>query len=253
MKLVIEVIDGDSRGATARVRDKLLLGRRASGLSIQDSKVSGRHAEVQLRPDGDFWLVDLGSANGIRCDGKRVFELRLSAGLEFRLGRTTLRVIDQAALEGESTAPEIVAEIAAESAPMGAPPPPSLPLADWRNDVLALIERAEASGQLPPKRQLKAFQTPLTLQFVRGLQTGTEWVIGYGPRVIGTESLDLTLTDSDLPAICFELAPDRAGATLTVPEAAKQVFRLNGKVVDRAVVKDQDVIELGDTQIKVSF
>jgi hypothetical protein len=58
-------------------------------ISIVDSNVSRRHAEIQPRGDG-FVVVDLGSTNGTRVNGIRVSERELQDGDELAFGNTRM-------------------------------------------------------------------------------------------------------------------------------------------------------------------
>jgi adenylate cyclase len=56
-------------------------------LVLPDDKVSRRHAMVHAQGVNEFWLVDLGSANGTYLNGRRVAQpCRLSDGDEIRIG-----------------------------------------------------------------------------------------------------------------------------------------------------------------------
>ena len=59
---------------------------------VPDEYVSQFHAEIQQRPDGSLWLVDLGSINGTWLNGRRVYEAPVQSGDEIRVGHTTLQV-----------------------------------------------------------------------------------------------------------------------------------------------------------------
>ncbi|MDH6140436.1 MULTISPECIES: DUF1707 and FHA domain-containing protein [Kitasatospora] len=71
----------------------LTIGRTpGSGLRLQDSSVSRRHAE--LRREGDGWvLYDLGSANGTHVNGRRIAgAVRVRAGDQVRFGNQEFRL-----------------------------------------------------------------------------------------------------------------------------------------------------------------
>src|SRR5215468_2816416 len=60
-------------GEKAFVAQSCVLGRsKQSGVVIDDEKASRRHAMVHRQANGEFWLVDLGSANGTRLNGRRL-------------------------------------------------------------------------------------------------------------------------------------------------------------------------------------
>lgn len=71
-------------------RPVTVLGRGAEAdLRLADTGVSRRHAELRLGPDG-VRLVDLGSTNGTRVNGRQVTEARLADGDRVELGATTV-------------------------------------------------------------------------------------------------------------------------------------------------------------------
>lgn len=53
-----------------------------------DPNISRRHAELRRGPTGDWQVVDLGSTNGVKVNGRRVGSSRLSPGDEVILGTT---------------------------------------------------------------------------------------------------------------------------------------------------------------------
>jgi hypothetical protein len=69
-------------------RNRATLGRsRDCDIQLSDANVSRRHAE--LRQEGaSYWIVDLGSTNGIEVNGKRVKRAKLRDGDKVRLGST---------------------------------------------------------------------------------------------------------------------------------------------------------------------
>jgi hypothetical protein len=67
---------------------RVVLGRsRDCDIQLADANVSRRHAE--LRQEGaSYWIVDLGSTNGMEVNGKRVKRAKLSDGDTVTLGST---------------------------------------------------------------------------------------------------------------------------------------------------------------------
>jgi hypothetical protein len=67
-----------------------VIGRAAeTDLRLNDPGVSRRHAEVR-RESGEFFVVDLGSTNGVRVDGAAVTRHQLRDGNRIEVGSTTL-------------------------------------------------------------------------------------------------------------------------------------------------------------------
>src|SRR5207244_13204603 len=79
-------------GGRRRILDKnrAVVGRsRDVDVQIEDPNVSRRHAEV-VQQGSAWWVVDLGSTNGVEVDGKRVQRARLDDGTSFMIGETTI-------------------------------------------------------------------------------------------------------------------------------------------------------------------
>jgi hypothetical protein len=53
---------------------------------LDDPNISRRHAELRRSSSGDWQVVDLGSTNGVKVNGRRVSSARLSPGDEITLG-----------------------------------------------------------------------------------------------------------------------------------------------------------------------
>ncbi len=63
------------------------LGRsRECDCVIDDQNVSRRHAELRRGTSGDWQIVDLGSTNGVKVNGRRIDTSRLAPGDEVSLG-----------------------------------------------------------------------------------------------------------------------------------------------------------------------
>jgi len=71
-------------------KNRAVLGRsRDAEVQIEDANVSRRHAEV-VQQGSAWWVVDLGSTNGVEVDGRRVQRARLDDGTSFVIGETTV-------------------------------------------------------------------------------------------------------------------------------------------------------------------
>ena len=69
---------------------RVVLGRsREADIVLQDPNVSRRHAELR-RDDGGWQIVDLGSTNGIKVNGRRVDNQPLRQGDQITIGVTDL-------------------------------------------------------------------------------------------------------------------------------------------------------------------
>jgi hypothetical protein len=70
--------------------NEAVIGRsRECDITLEDANVSRRHAELR-RENGAWWIVDLGSTNGVEVNGERVERARLGHDDRIVLGRTEL-------------------------------------------------------------------------------------------------------------------------------------------------------------------
>jgi hypothetical protein len=69
---------------------RVLLGRsREADVRIEDPNVSRRHAEL-VQEGAGYWIVDVGSTNGIEVNGRRVQRAQLADGDSFTIGETVV-------------------------------------------------------------------------------------------------------------------------------------------------------------------
>lgn len=63
----------DRKGTRTPIRGACNMGRSAMNqVVIEDSRVSRRHATIQVQGPGEYWLVDFGSSNGTYLNGQRI-------------------------------------------------------------------------------------------------------------------------------------------------------------------------------------
>lgn len=73
-------------------KDEFVIGRgsKTADLPIKDGNISRRHAAVVFQ-DGDWYIRDLGSTNGVEYQGRRVDSKRIDDGDVFQLCDYELR------------------------------------------------------------------------------------------------------------------------------------------------------------------
>jgi hypothetical protein len=235
MSLYLEILDGELKGTRTPAREGLIIGRKQGLLTIRDSKLSGKHAQIETRAEGELWLVDLGSQNGIKVGETKVRELRLEPGVGFILGRTPFQVISSDEPRADDAPTSAISATATRT---------------YWDTLRDLAERATVASKVV-KTGITAFSPPIRLKIIRGAQAGTEWTLGYGPRSIGPNSVDLRLDDSSLPENCFCLEPH--GSKVIFKDESGGVALLNGKQVEAEEIKNGDVIAIKNTQIQVEM
>lgn len=254
MQLYLEILDGEQAGKRIPLRHGYVIGRKGSDLTLRDSKISSRHAEVQLL--GENWLlVDLGSANGIKTEAGRVRELPLVIGASFILGNTSIKITADHKDTASSSHPHSFDARSGRAADGNATPPDldeeptAPPRPQWQETVLRLVREA---GTLPARQvDIARFDPLFRLKITSGIQMGTEWLIGYGPRDIGAHSTDLALDEPGLPPVCFSLLPQHKGILFKTDHS--DYVRLNGKALESEFLRDGDLIQVQNTRIEVVF
>jgi Protein of unknown function (DUF3662)/FHA domain len=84
-ELVTMSWNGNSHEVKGR---RAVIGRsRDCDVQLADSNVSRRHAELR-QEGGSYWIVDLGSTNGLEVNGKRVKRAKLRSGDTITIGST---------------------------------------------------------------------------------------------------------------------------------------------------------------------
>ena len=70
--------------------DRVVIGRaKECDVQLTDPNVSRRHAELR-RENGAYWIVDLGSTNGMEVNGRRLERAQLENGDTITLGSTEI-------------------------------------------------------------------------------------------------------------------------------------------------------------------
>ena len=91
----LEVTSGPLTGTTLNLQGykEVTMGRSSSStLVVEDDFASGSHARL-LNRGGTWYLEDLDSRNGTFLNGQRIDQPeQLAAGLELRIGQTTVRM-----------------------------------------------------------------------------------------------------------------------------------------------------------------
>jgi TonB family protein len=109
-------------------RDIIKIGRLSSAhLCLEDEKVSRIHSVIEAAADGSLSIIDMGSVEGTYVNGKRVNKGRIAFGDEIRVGGTTIRLENPAAMAAVNLAAAVsgtepAAAVAAAPAPVAEAP-----------------------------------------------------------------------------------------------------------------------------------
>jgi hypothetical protein len=121
----------------------------------------------------------------------------------------------------------------------------------WREILSTLIAKSQSLQPQRPDVYVRPFPTIVRFEFVSGVQHGTVWNLGYGPREAGATSFDLPLFDSAAADSAFLI--DTAEGKVLIRAGRGSIIRLNGRVapIEPTELRSGDRIEFGKTRIRV--
>jgi hypothetical protein len=219
MRLEIEVLDGNQKGKRISLSNGLLLGRKTHDLSFADNMISPAHAILML----DFknsWNIECLDENVVRLGLGEMKKVALLPGLVFHMGQTGFKVV-------EKSAPTV---------------------ATWTEGLIRWLKENPAEQK---STEFFFFLHPLRLTFMQGPQYDEYLTMGYGPRVLGFNCLDLNLADSNAPkevARFFQI-----GEQAYVENLCGQKALINSKSFDQHPIQDGDLLKIGSTIIELSI
>ncbi len=230
MALSIEILDGPAQGQVFRIIVGLRLGRTVGEIKVPDAKISSLHAQVERNEKGQLLLIDKGSANGLRMGDAKVSRVLLMLGVNFRIGNTRFRVMES---------------VTSETGVRG-----SISALGWKHTLreqvpLIILKNDSQQTQVHP------FTPPIELHFLTGIQADDKVQLGYGPRLAGSDVLDIELQEENAPDIAFELVPVSEGVLFKT--SYPTLVQLNGQAVSSEVLKAGDQIQIGSSLIEVNF
>ena len=255
MNLQIVALSGPQGGKVFQVIVGHRIGRRKVEILLEDSKASNRHAQF-IEVKGQLFLKDLESKNGLWVGGQRVNEVHLIPGAIFVIGNSEFRVEEasQVSRAGAfNSAPPEKAPLIVQMAltPASVMVPESKPEEQRTETHLEKFLKRVLTDLEDRQRVLVPFDPPLTLRFIRGLQTDHEWRITYGPRSCGSHSLDLTLFEPEAPALCFELLPTPRGIALKTSHG--DIVKVNDVSGSTHVLENGDLITILNSCLEVEL
>jgi pSer/pThr/pTyr-binding forkhead associated (FHA) protein len=138
--------------------------------------------------------------------------------------------------------------------PTDPPPQPEAPPQKKRrfwNELLIDFLKKNEDRFLDRQQAPDPMYPAVVFEFVRGVQTNTRWVLGYGPRKIGAICCDLPIWEPGAPAVCFEVRLVSEGVLFQTPRS--DLVHLNGQEVDSQLLHSGDRIGILGTLIEVGF
>lgn len=229
MGLQFRILNGNKAGLQFKILPGISIGREHADIILPDKRVSDRHAVVQRESNDQLILVDNGSRNGLIVDGQKFTEVCLTPGVKIQIGKTQLSVV----------------EVVDDSKKIE-----NLESQSWREDLINCLKKI-VDNTPSDKKLIQPFVPPIILKFLTGPQYQTTWHLGYGPRKVGRNSVDLPLFDETALPHCFEISPSENGPQLSTSHPEK--VHINGLSLNKKILMNADTITVGNTKIQVEI
>jgi len=179
--ITLKVFRGDELVRTEQFnREIIKIGRLASAhLCLEDDKISRIHSVIEVSPEGNISIIDMGSAEGTFVNGKKVSRGALRLGDQITLGglRIVLEVPEGAAAAAPPAAP------AAAAAPAPAAPAPAAPMREVEK-APAMSRAVSAPAPAPAPAQAakpRATNGPARVGFQAGAPAVVPAAAPYAP------------------------------------------------------------------------
>lgn len=226
MSLYLVIQSGPFKGKSYKISPDMTIGRGTTAdISIADPNISFIHAQIKQK-DGQLYLIDRGSKNKIRVGKKKQDSVALQHLLSFSLGSTEIKINDSKYSELD------------------------LKEKNWRQKLSEHLGKG-AFINFDVSTDIKALNPPISLSFISGLQTGTKYILGYGPRNIGSVSKDLPIIGDNIPEHCFNIFLEEQKTIFETNHPQKVLF--NQKQISKTTVKDKDIIYIDTIKIKINL
>jgi hypothetical protein len=239
MNIALRVLSGPLEKQKIPIDRPMTVGR-LGDIALDDPKVSGIHAHIEQSSSGKWVIKDNESKNGIRVKEERMKAFSLKPGVVFHIGDSSFEVIDL----DEKPARAGEAKIKKD-------PAKSKKKHRYWYEALASFLLKNKSAFKDRAIPLTPLDPAVVLEFVRGPQMNSRWILGYGPRKLGSRCVDLPIFEPEAPDVCFELRPSADGILFKTDHP--DVVRLNNEKMDSQVLRVGDTISIFETLIEVDF
>lgn len=268
----LEFLDGGRAGEVVRLEGaRTVIGRQVGDLLIEDKEISSIHAIISFERGG-WYVMDLGSTNGVFVDEQVKLESRLTTGVVLRFGQTRATfTIDGGAdqdtdqSEGRDTGRSAVVE--QPVAPHLVTLPRILVGETVRNETSAAAKEAANEDAVSSTKRnptlpgqgadllagmAETVSVQVSLEIVEGADTGAIRTFQQESILIGRLNTDLVVRDSDV---------SRRHTIIEVFDGSQIYLRdlnstngtfVNGRRVSSVRLRNGDQIRLGRCLLRFS-
>ncbi len=162
--MTLQILDGQLQSTNLPLKQNYVF----KAETFQDGDMQPEHAKVTL--DHNFnWKISGLDGSKIRVSTDEMDSVSLMPGLIFHIGQTGFKVVERSHHSAS----------------------------EWENVSAEFIDMLNLDNHGPS--ELFFFLLPVQIVFTQGPQSGDIYTLSYGPRILGSNNLDLNLKDPAQP------------------------------------------------------
>ncbi len=218
MKLELEVLDGPQKGKRISLKNGRQIGLNEP-FAFADEQISMFHAVLTF-DGGKPWNIECLAPLKLRLGNEEVARATLLPGLLFHIGQTGFKVVEKEKLTYGS----------------------------WEEGVKDWLSHYQ--GRAIPT-EFFFFPAAVRLTFIQGGQFEEYYTLSYGPRLLGSNNLDLNLKDPFAPprvAKFFQVGPQTY-----IENMCGDRVKINGEAFDQAPLRHGDRLTVGSDVIEITL
>ncbi len=215
--MTLQILDGQLQSTYLPLQQNYVF----KNSHFNDSEMQPEHAKVFLDHNFNWKISGLGGSK-IRVSTDERDAISLIPGLIFHIGQTGFKVT-------ERTHP---------------------PASDWENISADFISKL--SFEVDEPSELFFFLLPVQIIFTQGPQSGDIYTLSYGPRILGSNNLDLNLKDPAQPHELLRFS--QVGASVIVENLAEEnSILVNKKPFKKHTLTESDRFTFGSNIMDISL
>ena len=165
----LNIVKGTLKGFRFKALPGITIGGPESHINLKDESISGVHAKIINDENNELYIKAEKTQIGIYLNDKRVKQGHLGKDAKVTIGNTIFKVTLKEKPQVVDSQPEQHTD-------------------QWLDIIKKKYQEVSKLSDERPIN-LIALKPIVNLHFIRGLQLKTDWMLGYGPRIIGPESV----------------------------------------------------------------
>ena len=247
LKVSITVIEGGDKGKFFDVdSDKTIIGRVGADIALKDTKVSRKHAEIEIKK-GRVFIKDLGSTNGIFINDIKTEESEIKNLDEITLGfsRLSIAIVEDLKSFREKNAPSKKSSRSSKKSKKS-------DIGNMIEEELGRFSRWDvssgASGEFAEDQHVSKIS--VSLEVIEGPDKGKTAKLKKGNTVLGRGKSDMSFRDTDISRSHCEIEILGKDQMFIRDLASTNGTFVNSKKVSYSRLKSGDKIQIGGTILK---